>query len=322
MYILCIESSKQRGMGHFFRSLLFVDYFVKHNIDYRVLINNDSASVRIYDERHINYDIVDFEDESSWELDVISKYRPQVWINDKFITSEKMATVLSKSEVLFCLLDEAGEFDYLADIHFAGMIYPSKKNIKGKNVFCGEKYIIINKEVDEYRRKRDKLSKILVTLGGSDPFGATVEVVHELSKHDYDVDIVVGPNFKYMDELKKTNRKNYKIETEVPSLIKKMEGFDLAITGGGFTCVEAAASGLPSIIIANAPHEVFTGKFMEQKKCSIYAGEHKIWNRDVISNLEKIDIAEMSQTGLSSFDTKAFDRIMQTIREIRSINIK
>ena len=305
-------------MGHLFRSFLFVEYFEKNNIDYLILVNDDPASTAIYDEKKIRYEIVDYSDESDWEKDIINKYSPDVWINDKFITDKKMAITLSESDVLFCLLDESGEYDYLADLHFAGMIYPSKRDVKGKKVFCGEKYMIINKEVDVHRRQRENISRIIVTLGGSDPFGVTVEVINELSKYDYDVDVVIGPNFKYIDELNKANTKKFNIQTKVPSLIAMMENYDLSIIGGGFTCVEAAAAGLPSIIIANAPHEVFTGRFMEQKGCSIFAGEHGAWDRNIISNLESLDIKTMSLKGLETFDTIALERIMDTIRMIRS----
>lgn len=318
MYILCIESSKERGMGHLFRSFLFVDYFKKNKIDYLILVNNDPASVSLYDEKNIRYEIVDYSDESEWVKEIINKYSPDVWINDKFITDKKMAVTLSKSDVLFCLLDESGEYDYLADLHFAGMIYPSKRDVKGKKVFCGEKYMIINKEVEAYRRQRENIGRILVTLGGSDPFGATVEVISELSKYDYDVDIVIGPNFKYIEDLNLVNIKKYNISTKVPSLIAMMENYDISIIGGGFTCVEAAATGLPSIIIANAPHEVFTGKFMEQKGCSIFAGEHGTWDRSVLKNMGHIDIEKMSLKGLETFDTMALERIMGTIQMIRS----
>lgn len=300
-----------------FRSLLFIEYFRRDNIDYLVLVNNDPASIAIYNDNKINYKIVDYNDDMNWVIDIIHEYSPDVWINDKFITDEKMARILSESGTLFCMMDESGEFDFLADIHFAGMIYPSKKNVKGKKLYYGEKYIIINKEVDNYKRKREKLERIIVTLGGSDPFGVTVEVIKELSKYDYDVDVVIGPNYRYLDELNTVNIKNYNVYTRVPSLVAMMAEYDLIISGGGFTCVEAAASGLPSVIIANAPHEVFTGRFMQEKGCSIYAGEHGLWDRNIVKNLSNIDISGLSENGLNRFDTNALERIMNTICKMR-----
>ena len=82
--VLCVESSAQRGMGHLFRSLLFAEYFKNNNIEYIMLINNDPNSLRIYDDRKIIYEIEDYQDNNNWERDILLKYHPDVWINDKF----------------------------------------------------------------------------------------------------------------------------------------------------------------------------------------------------------------------------------------------
>ena len=60
-----------------------------------------------------------------------------------------MAFTLSQSDVLFCLLDESGEYDYLADIHFNGDLA-----IEAMNPCKGTIYIGTSDKFVEYARKQ------------------------------------------------------------------------------------------------------------------------------------------------------------------------
>ncbi|MBQ9277754.1 MAG: hypothetical protein IJ224_03875 [Lachnospiraceae bacterium] len=316
MIALCIESSNKRGMGHLFRSLLYVEYLNKRNIDFIYLINNDEASLKILDENKIKYIIVDFEDvTSNWEKDIIEKYCINAWFNDKFETTRQMAEHICDKKIKFFVIDEAGDSDKYADVHFAGMIYPSKPNPKGKEVLCGTDYIVLNKEVDEHRKIRSGLDKILVTLGGSDPFNVTKEAACELLKYDYDVDIVIGPNYRHKEELEQLVKGRYSIYQNVESLIAMFDNYSFAITGGGFTCCEANACGLPCMIIANAEHEIYTGRYVQKLGSSIFLGKHGEWDKAAIADIPHKDIEKMSKRGLELFNTNAIDKIFEKIMD-------
>jgi len=316
VYILCIESSKTRGMGHLFRSLLYASYLKSKNREFIILINHDENSIAILKSKNLPYEIVDFSDESDWESAMIKKYHATVWLEDKFETPNRMAENIKKNkEVLFCCIDDFSDSAMLADISFAGMLYLTGNTVRGKKIYSGPEYVILNPEINQYRRERTKVENVIVSLGGSDPFGATVEVVEALQHTVYNVAIIIGPNFDYKDELDKVNVKGFPVKQYVPSLIEEFSKFDFAITGGGGTCCEANAMGLPCMIIANAPHEVYTGKHMQQLGGCIYAGLHGDWNRILISELQQLDIQKMSSTGIKIFDTDAIKRIFTIIEE-------
>ena len=95
----------------------------------------------------------------------------------------------------------------------------------------------------------------------------------------------------------------------VPSLVALFSEYDLVITGGGVTCCEANAAGLPCIIIANAPHEVNTGKFLEKKGGCIYAGSYESWDASILDKINELDLEKMSESGMRVFDTHAIQRI-------------
>lgn len=315
MYIICIESSKTRGMGHFFRSLLYASYLQNKNEPFILLMNDDIQAINILKSKRIPFRVVDFSDESDWETAIIEEFKATVWIQDKFETPKRMAQYITKSNILFCAIDDVGPGAELCDIHFAGMNYLTGHEVRGKKVYRGPEYVILNPEIEDYRRVRVGVSKIIISLGGSDPFGMTVDVVRQLSATNLSVEVVIGPDFDYYAELSKANIKNYPVVQNLPSLMKEFSKFDLAITGGGITCCEANACGLPCIIIANAPHEMRTGAYMERKGGAVYAGSYEGWNRDVINHISDMNIERMSRAGMVGFDTNAIERIFSIIEQ-------
>lgn len=315
MIIICVESSKTRGMGHLFRALLYAAYLESINGQYIVLINNDKSAIDILVSRNIPYRLVDYTDTSDWETQIINEYQATVWLQDKFETTAEMAMNIKKNNIMLCAIDEFGSGAQLCDIHFAGMIYLTGHEVRGKQVYCGAEYVILNPEIDQYRKIRSSVSNVIISLGGSDPFGLTVEIVKQIRKTNYNVEVVIGPNFEYRKELDAVNSKQYPILQNVPSLIQEFSKFDFAITGGGITCCEANSCGIPCIIVANAPHEVHTGHFMENKGGAVYAGSYEGWNPNTINNINKYDVEKMSRAGMQSFDTKAIERIFSIIRQ-------
>ena len=313
MYILGVESSRTRGMGHLFHALQYATYLDNKSEPYLILINDDAGSLRVLNDRHVTYKVVNYDDISDWPGQIVREYRPSVWLQDKFTTNLTLANQIRRNDVLFCMVDEFGPAARMCDLHFGGMLYMTGNKVLGKRVCYGPEYVIINKETEKHRRVRSELKRIIVTLGGSDPYGASVEVVEALNATDYEVEVVIGPNFAYREELQQVNKKNYPVKQYLPSLVSEMNKFDFAITGGGVTCCEASAIGLPCLIIANAPHEVQTGKHMEKLGCAIFAGEHGSWDRSMLDKIAGIDVTVMSKSGLNLFDARAVERIFSEI---------
>lgn len=314
MIALAIESSNSRGMGHLFRSLLFVKYMRKHGIDFVYLINDDKKSRDILDQKGIQYEIVDYNDHASnWEKVLIDSRNIDIWINDRFETSIEMAMNIKREGTCFVLIDDIGPGEKNADINFVGLISFSKQIFHSTNTKMGMEYVILNDEINQYKRLRTNLGRIIVSFGGSDPHNNTMRIVNELLKHRYEFDVTVGPNYRYEKELLNLNNGRYHIFKNVPSLIELFADYDLAITGGGVTCCEANAAGLPCIIVANAPHEINTGKHLQEYGGCIYAGDYENWNSKIISRISEIDLKQMSERGMQVFTTDAIDRIFMQI---------
>lgn len=316
---LAIECSHTRGMGHLFRSFYYLDYLKKENIDYVYLINNDKPALEILKSRGVDYLIVDYSDTSSnWEAQIIKEYGINIWINDKFETSYELARNVKKENIFLALIDDMGEADELCDIYFAGFIAFTKTEYKARNVRYGTRYMVLNPEIQRYRRKRDHVDRILVSLGGADPYDTSVSVVEELLNYEYDFDILIGADSTCLKQLQELDNGRFHIYQNVPSAIELFSHYDFAITGGGLTCCEANAAGIPCIIIANAPHEINTGICVEKMGGSVFAGDHSDWNRAYIRDIKNLDIQRMSECGMKAFDLGGVEIIFnEVVREYK-----
>ena len=311
---VAIESSHTRGMGHLFRSILYVEKLEKEHMKYVYLINDDKNSRKVLDARRIEYILVDYNNMNiNWEREIIEKYHIDIWINDKFITNETMAKRIKAENVFLVIIDDVGDGELYADLHFVGNVSFTKNDFKCKKLYSGSQYIIMNPEIAKYIKTRENVNRIIVTLGGSDPFSVTNSVVDELLRTDYLFDVLIGPNSRCKEYLEGINDGSFKLFQNVPSAIELFSNYDFAISGGGISPCEMAACGIPSMIIANASHEINTGNKLQELGCSLFLGNFSEWDRNKIWKIKDLDIKRMSQRGICNFKADALENIFNII---------
>jgi len=312
---ICFESSHQRGMGHLYRVLNLVECLKENDQDFILFINNDLKAISILQNKNIKFEIVDLTDYfSDWESDLINKYNIKIWINDRLDTDLRHSQNVIKNNIKLVTFDDMGTGAELVDINFAPMIFDDLQNIKGKKVLTDLKYLILNKEIEKYKRIRTKAEKILVTLGGSDTYGVTLKVIEILKNLNKKATIIIGPSFSHRSELESIIDQRFIVKNTVPSLIEEFYEYDFAITGGGVTPFEAGASGLPCLIIASEQHEIQIAKHLEKIGSAIFAGYYK--NIDLNMFNQKINIEQMSKAGLEKIITNGVENIYTEIINI------
>ena len=316
MYCICIESSHEKGMGHLFRGINFANCLIESDIDFVFALNNDLKSCQIIEEKKIKYEIVDLEDlTSEWESKLIDKYKISTWIDDRLCTAFEHSLNVKNSGSHLVTFDNMGPGAELADIHVAALpcIWRGN-NLSGGKLLSGIDYLVLNQEINKYRRLRTRCSKILVVLGGSDTHGITIRVAQELINKNINATILLGPSFSHHKELTAAVGDKLEIKNSVASLMKEFSLYDLAITGGGLTAFEANASGLPCIIIANEPHEIINAEYLEDQGCSAYAGFRQDFDPDFFYKTR--DVLAMSQNGLQKFKLDGAAAIFQEIKKL------
>jgi spore coat polysaccharide biosynthesis predicted glycosyltransferase SpsG len=315
MFAICIEASHKKGMGHLFRMLNFAKYLEDQNEKFIFLINDNEKTKEILQTKKINYAVVLLEDlETNWESKIIEKYPIHYWINDRLDTSKKHAYHIINNHIKLITFDDLSSGARLSDINICGLFF-NKSNLEGKKILKGIEYLILNDEINRYKKERFTIENIIVTLGGSDTYGVTIKVLKLLKKYNLKATIHIGPSFEYIDELKEELTEDFKLLSFIPSLIKEFNRYDLAITGGGLTAFEANASGLPCLIIANELFEVPNAEFLESMNTSKFLGYHENFNESMFKNIDKLNINEMSKQGLLNLDTKAVYRVYEEIKK-------
>ncbi len=314
MFAICVEASHSKGMGHLFRMLNFANYLKKQNEAFIFLINNNDKTKSILVDSNISYEIVDLNNFTlNWESEIIERYDINHWINDRLNTNIKHSLNIINKGIKLITFDDLGSGAKHSNINICGLFFHND-NAEGTNVLRGVNYLILNYEINRYKKERIKIKNILVTLGGSDTYGVTIKVLLLLKKYNIKATIHIGPSFKYIEELNKELTSDYKVITYVSSLIEEFSKYDLAITGGGITPFEANASGLPCLIIANEIFEIQNGEFLDKINTSKFIGHYDKINEDILLDFNKLNIGDMSRNGLNKLNVNAAEKIYKEIR--------
>lgn len=314
MLAFCIESSHARGMGHLYRSLNLADRLRINGYESIFYMNEHSVSNSIVAGRGYAYSLADLADcETAWEEDLVRRDSVRLWINDRLDTDKRHTLRLKKIGIPLVHFDDYGSGADFCDLHIAALSFDDEKRLGGSKVLRGIEYMILNPDIIKYRRLRTELKSIIITLGGSDTYGVTLDVVGHLAQlRNVSVTVILGPSFQHMHELLSLLSPQFKIKVAVPSLIREMSYHDLAVTGGGLTPFEAAASGLPCIIIANEIFEIPIGRKLANLGCAVFAGYYQ--NLDIASfNIDFASIESMSRTALNEIPLTGIDIVASEI---------
>ncbi len=314
MFAICIEASHQKGMGHLFRMLNFAKYLKKQNENFIFIINDNDKTKNILNEFNYKFEVVDLNDiTNNWEENIIDEYNIKYWINDRLDTKKQHALNIKDIDIKLITFDDLGNGAKYSDINICGLFF-NNNSLEGKKILKGVKYLILNDEIDKYKKQRKTLNNILVTIGGSDTYGVTIKVVKLLKKYDIKAAIHIGPSFAHKKELEAILTDDYELINFIPSLIEEFSKYDLAITGGGITPFEANASGLPCLIIANETFEIANGEFLDDIKSSKFIGHYNKIGKKYFKNLQNIELKFMSKNGLDKLNTKAVAKIYKAIK--------
>ncbi|MBX5200777.1 glycosyl transferase [Rhizobium sp. NZLR1] len=319
MFVFCIESSHTRGMGHLFRSLTLAAELRARGRPVRFLANDHPNSLKIIRERGFDVGLYDLASVTGWENSFLEPAAAApVWINDRLDTQRSHSEAIKRLGVRLVTFDDRGDGAELADINICALMFEKTEYLKGKDVRLGLEYMILNPEIAAFRRLRQSLASILVTLGGADTYGVTARVAKWLRDKPFAVTIVTGPSFQHMAELEEVisaaSPGRFTLLNQVPSLAAEMHRHDLAITGGGITPFEACAAGLPCVVIANEPFEIPVGHALEKLGAAFFAGHHSAFDLGILETA--IPIRAMSEIAMTKVGLGGVGRVADLLERL------
>jgi spore coat polysaccharide biosynthesis protein SpsF len=205
---------------------------------------------------------------ASGELDDLQSaqegFGAQVWVIDerKFITLSDLLK-LKANGAKVALIDDLSDKRLNADLLFYPPI-PQVKQLSWDH-FLGERYTgwewVLLKPEFSYNPKQlnsnpSHFLRILITLGGSDPWGFTPRVLGCVDSidHEFEINVVINSGFLHYEELNLFLRHHsfahpITISKDPSDMRQLMLEANLAIASFGVTAYELAATGVPSVLI-------------------------------------------------------------------------
>jgi spore coat polysaccharide biosynthesis predicted glycosyltransferase SpsG len=307
---ICIEVSHQRGAGHLFRSLVLAREMIRRGRRVLLVVNDCAEAFARLQAERLEFRVWtgDMTRHRHWLEALVSEEQIDLWVNDRLDTDAVHGRSIKALGLRLVNFDDSGEGASYADLNICALSGYGPKPMAGQKALTGEQWLILDPHLVRYRRLRTSGHRLLVTLGGSDTHGVTLRVVRLLRQARKSATILMGPLFEGLNELKTlTAGTSINLLGNVADMGALFVEHDLAITGGGLTAFEAAATGLPSIIIANERHEIPTAQRLEALGCSRFAGYHEDLAEAMVL-LVPADLSRMSSAGLRCIPTDGIQR--------------
>lgn len=202
-------------------------------------------------------------------------------------------------------------------------------------LLLGPKFALLRPEYSSYKNlvgiKKDviKNKAVFVFFGGSDQYNLTGKSVIALSSpflNSLFINVVVGANYLYYDELVKlaNHRGNIEIHKNLTHLADLMAESIIAVGGGGVTNWERICMKLPSIVIAVAENQVPICEILNRKGIIHYLGKSEAVSVDHIHDaiLDEIQTGKLrlhNNEAIDLCDGLGVDRVVNEITKFHRL---
>jgi spore coat polysaccharide biosynthesis predicted glycosyltransferase SpsG len=306
-----VDGEENIGLGHVYNMLTVLNNI--RNEDILILMNkNRDLGSKKFNE-HL-YNVRTFSNnEELWKI--IDEFDPHIVFNDILNTSFTYIRKLKKRGIFVVNFEDLGEGRKLADLVFNPIFQTAKKM---SNEYYGSQYACVREEFRVFKRKnlREKVEKIVLTLGGVDKSNNTLKILSIIQKYallrDVKITVILGLGFIHKSEIhnkiKKMRERGHDIDVVEKSefLSKYLIDCDFAITSNGRTVFEVASLQIPMISLSVNKREQqhnFVQKYdvgydvdLTKNDCELrfVASVKKMLKTNIrqmkIKNLEKIDL--------------------------------
>jgi UDP-2,4-diacetamido-2,4,6-trideoxy-beta-L-altropyranose hydrolase len=222
------------------------------------------------------------------------------------------------------VLDDLADRELLVDVVINGGVGAERLGYQvaaTTELLLGAQYALLRPEFAQRpaRRIREKIEKVLITVGGSDPQQLSPRLVAwtRAALGDVMIDVVVGPLFteSVVAQLK---RLGVTLHYDPPTMRDLMLQADVAICSGGQTTYELAATGLPALAIMTAENQrVNLTRFSQQGTLRWLGEASQNLASELKSGLQNLQAAtrrrQMSETGQALVDGRGATRVAQSL---------
>ena len=259
-----IDAGAQYGMGHLRRCLALArELHEKQHCGVLFLTVENGATARLIQEEGFSVRFLQTTPGSEQQLQHVINYvkafrADAVILDQKAPVSRECIAALHRCGCTTVVIDDISSGSQAANLVVLPVAHHDDfdaTDFYGR-VVCGASYVLLNRQfadVDSlHRNEQVARCRILISMGGSDPEGFTLDAVKAVSPMPADVTVVTGPFFMFEMELAAIlNDWSGEIEVKqnVTDMAELFSQTDLAILSFGVTVYEAARMGVPSVVL-------------------------------------------------------------------------
>lgn len=234
------------------------------------------------------------------QLIALAQEKEAAWlVVDGYQFDNAYQTAVAQAGLRLFWIDDFGDIQpYSADLVLNQNIYghadlygqPSPKT----RLLMGCAYALLRREFWPYRgwqrENPPQASKILVTLGGSDPHNTTAKIIDgllQITGRPWQALIVVGGSNPHVPSLQTAvaaHPEHLQLALNITDMPERMAWADIAIAAGGSTSWELALMGLPALMVILADNQERIVQKLAEAGIAVNLGWHH--------QLEPVQIAE------------------------------
>ncbi|MBN1591643.1 MAG: hypothetical protein JW941_00175 [Candidatus Coatesbacteria bacterium] len=341
--IFWVDGSAQIGLGHIYRAKTLADA-LRHrfNAHCSIATGADSGSLspgrmsfeRLHeipaggDIRRTFGAVLALLQKAGADLLIIDKpkYPPELFSELQRAREGRMAPAIAAFDAAYM---PTGCVDVIIDANRDESEARRFKN-SGTLALFGPAYAALATEFADSRGQltlKDNLERITISMGGSDPNFISL-MAYDAAKmmQHIEINIVMGAAAPetYIQELSSVvdkSRATIYRNLSRPELAHLFSNSDGCIVAGGVTMLEAAAVGLPLIVISQNPPQLENARILETRGAIVNAGLFsRISTQDILSILLKWEREpalrhDLSRKAINAVDGLGIDRICSALQE-------
>lgn len=262
------------------------------------------------------------------EVDFLGEFIDSYDINTFIMDSKRNLPIRYAQRVKdagarFILIDNqndiCGHADLLILPGFKEQFSSYQDKIEKTRVLIGPEYVILNKHfpVHTGHHRKGKL-KVIVSMGGSDKFMLGKKIVSFLEKSalNFECKVIVG---RFNDRIPRVTDKRFTFINHTSNLPSLMASSDIGIISMGITAYEAAACGLPSLIVSHSLENLRAARVLEKNAvCKSVGHRNSLEEKNFINSFSTLVKNEalrrrLSETGHLLIDGLGASRVVDHI---------
>lgn len=319
------------GLGHIRRCLNLAGALRRAGATVSFILGGDPKCLELVGAQGFDAVRVDAERDVEESAAAIARWGATVLVTD-FYDIEPSFWIRLRSYVrLLVAIDDLAHRAMPVDLIVNGAANArelSYSALPSTRLLLGPDYVILREEFaqEPARESRGRVGRVLITVGGSDQHGLTTLLMNQSARLDgASLDVICGPFFQNTREIERAAAQStgrVTLHHNPPGMRALMLGVDLAITGGGQTVYELAATATPAVAICVAENQRGGLAALEREGTLVGAGDARSHGlaAEVGRLLMELDLdaprrRQMGARGRRVVDGRGAQRVAQVIVE-------